>query len=221
MRYAAAWTAYWVAATTNLVGQLLHRPELTTPSQLLLMPLLAAALLSSRARAHPMKRWVLAALVASWLGDLAPQAFPPQWHLLGMMGFFLVAQLCWVGVLARHRDASVAVTHRWLLLVYAAVAGAVLLVALPGEALPVQIGAVAYALTLTTVAVLASGLGRMGLIGGALYLFSDGLIAVDRLAWSEPLPFTGAWIMVSYAVANAMLVSAVLRWLRRTRWHLA
>src|SRR5690606_32019157 len=66
-----------------------------------------------------------------------------------------------------------------------------------------------YAAALCTMAMLATGLGRRGALGGALFVLSDALIALDTFA-VLPLPAQGFWVMLTYLLAQVLLVSAVL-----------
>jgi uncharacterized membrane protein YhhN len=89
-----------------------------------------------------------------------------------------------------------------ILLYCAAYAVAVLLLwrGLGGLALPVSL----YAVALTGMAALASGLGwRIGL-GGLLFFASDLLLAVDL---ADVVPVPGPWVMLTYVVGLALIVT--------------
>ena len=67
---------------------------------------------------------------------------------------------------------------------------------------------VVYGLALTTMAVLATGLGRLGAAGGIIFMLSDALIAVRAFADLE-LPAHSFWVMLTYVAGQLMLVLAV------------
>ena len=67
-----------------------------------------------------------------------------------------------------------------------------------------------YGGVLTAMAVLATGLGRLATIGGAVFLLSDSLIALDAFVPSWDLAEQGFWVMLTYVVGQGLLASAVI-----------
>lgn len=59
-------------------------------------------------------------------------------------------------------------------------------------------------------ALLATGLGRLGAIGGAVFVVSDSLIALDSFGVLT-LPAHNVWVMATYLVAQVLVVFAVRR----------
>ena len=67
-----------------------------------------------------------------------------------------------------------------------------------------------YGGVLTAMAVLATGLGRLAAIGGAVFLVSDGLIALEAFVPSWDLGGQGFWVMLTYVVGQGLLAAAVV-----------
>jgi len=69
----------------------------------------------------------------------------------------------------------------------------------------------AYGLLLGAMAVLATGVNPLVWAGGALFLVSDGLIALNAFAPWWDLPLQGFWVMLTYIAAQLLIVLGVLR----------
>ncbi|NYI70778.1 putative membrane protein YhhN [Naumannella cuiyingiana] len=213
MSYAAAWAAYWITAAAHLTFQLLGLPTAAAISQVLLVPCLIVAVATSRTHSSPLRNWMLAALFFSWVGDALPKLLPPSAEIYAMIGGFFVAQLCWMIGLWRLRERSLIMTARWQLPIYL-IAGMVLIGILVPTAGVLVPAVAAYGVVVIAMAVLASGLGRIGQLGGIIFLISDALIAFDRFAPWLDIPLAGPAIMATYILAQALLVTATLRYLR-------
>lgn len=205
-----------LAAVTvvHLVAQLGANRVLADVTQVLLMPLLAAVLWS--ATPAPRGRLVRLALVAlglSWLGDSLPRLADGDAAFLLMVGFFLLAQVAYVAAFLPYRRRSVLHVRRVLLVPYvAAVAG--LVAACAGGAGGLLVPVLVYGALLGTMAVLSTGVNGLTAAGGALFLVSDGLIALDAFASGFALPGHGFWVMATYVAAQALIVMGVLRAIR-------
>jgi uncharacterized membrane protein YhhN len=194
----------------HLGAQLAEARTLEVVTQSLVMPALAATLWCASAGPRPrLVRLVTIALVFSWLGDSAPFLAEGDTAFLVKVGFFLCAQVAYVAAFWPLRRASVAVRRPSLVVPYG-VAFAVLVAvcaAMAGSLLP---AVVLYGMCLTTMAVLATGLGRLAGIGGAIFMASDAMIALRAFTpWYQP-PVSGFWVMFTYIVGQALLAAAVL-----------
>lgn len=183
-------------------------------TQVLLMPALGWVLAAGAAgRQNHRRRLVTLTYVAlgcSWLGDTLPRFLADGF--LVMLGCFLLAQIAYIAAFLPSWRASVAGRGRPLLVAYAVVL--VRLVAACHERagaffVPVAV----YGTVLTTMAVLATGLGWLAGIGGAVFLASDSLIALREFAGWE-LPAHGFWVMLTYVLGQTLLVLAVVRRVR-------
>lgn len=205
----AAITGFGVVAATHLVCQLLDPGSvLSDATQILLMPALAATLLAGTAKRDRLVRLVLVALGASWLGDTVPRFLAGDAGFLAMVGCFLVAQVCYIAAFLPMRAASVPWQEwrgRWPYLV--AFAGLV------GWCLP-GAGALAppvivYGAALTAMAMLSAGVSVTAGVGGAVFMASDGLIALHAFA-GVTLPAHDFWVMLTYLIGQALIVAAVI-----------
>lgn len=167
----------------------------------LLMPLLAAY--AAVRHAPPL---LIAALLFGWGGDvfLLGEA---DWAFLVGMGSFAAGHICYLllfrSLFRRTRTFPVlAVGYA------AALVGAVALLwpDLPAE---LRIPVAGYSVLLTAMACGASGLGLLAGAGGALFLFSDMLIATGVAEWPQP-PVPDFWIMLTYSAAQLLLAVGVL-----------
>jgi uncharacterized membrane protein YhhN len=200
-----------VVALVHLVAQLAGAGTLADLTQVLLMPLLAAVLWCETSA--PRSRLVtltLVALVLSWLGDTAPKLADGDAAFLVMVGFFLLAQVAYIVAFLPFRATSVLHVRRPLLLLYLAVVVG-LVAACVGGASDMLVPVLVYGACLGTMAVLATGVNRLTAVGGALFLVSDGLIALDAFVPGFGLPVQGFWVMATYVAAQVLIVAGVLR----------
>jgi len=208
--------AYGLIALIHLIAHAFPVPDaqftVVRVSQWLLMPTLALLLwlatTNSRLR---LTRLVLVALFFSWLGDTMP-----SWvgggdaSFLTMVGFFLLAQIAYIAAFWPFRERSFLRVNHLALLTYVAAFVILVSICAPGAGdllIPVLI----YGVLLTAMAVLASGLGRIGALGGALFFISDAMIAIRAFAPTSALPTNGVLVMTTYIAAQALLVAAVLQ----------
>lgn len=207
-------TALALVTALHLLAQLVAADEILADiTQILLMPLLFGALYCATTAKRPrLVRLVLIAVVFSWLGDTAPRFMGGDSGFLMMVGFFLVAQLFYIAALWPFRRGSVAV--RLLpALPYLAVLTALILLCTPGAGV-LLVPVVIYGLALVLMAMLSTGLGSLAGVGGAIFLISDGLIAL-RSFTALDLPAPSFWIMLSYVVGQGLITVAVVRHTRR------
>jgi uncharacterized membrane protein YhhN len=173
------------------------------------MPALAWVLVAGTRSRGRLVRLTLLALGFSWLGDTVPRFTPDDSGFLVMVGFFLLAQFAYVAAFLPSWRASAVGSRPLLLLPYAA--GFVALVALTKDgAGSLLVPVLVYGFALVSMAVLATGLGWVAGLGGAIFFVSDGLIALRSFA-DLALPAHGFWVMLTYVVGQSLLVLAVIR----------
>ena len=208
---ARVWVAVFVVLVlVHLSAQLTGADSVASVSQWALMPALAAVVLTATRwpRGHVVT-WTLVALGFSWLGDLLPDLVGEDAAFLVMVGCFLVAQVGYIVAFAPSARRSVLHRRPLLLVPYAAVLVALVAACAPGAGsllVPVAV----YGGALTAMAVLATGLGRLAGIGGAVFLVSDGLIALEAFVPGWDLGGQGFWVMLTYVVGQALLAAAVV-----------
>ncbi len=208
---ARAGLAALAGVTVIHLGAIVGDPDgiVANVTQDLLMPLLAwslvAATTSPRGR---LVRLVLVALGFSWLGDAAPDFASDDTAFLVMVGFFLLAQAAYIAAFLPFRDRSILRRAPMAVLPYAA--AFVALIALTREgAGSLLVPVIVYGLALTTMAVLATGLGRLAGWGGAIFMLSDALIALNAFTDLE-LPAHSLWVMLTYVLGQALIVLGVV-----------
>lgn len=213
----AAWGALALLTLVHLAAQLAGASALADMSQWFLMPLLAGCLwLATRrtdgdgpARRSRLVRLTLVALGFSWLGDTAPDLADGDAAFLVMVGFFLCAQVTYSLAFWPYRAGSV--LRRPLALAPYLLAFLVLVAACAPGAGALLVPVVVYGACLVLMAVTATGVDRLAAVGGAVFLVSDALIALDAFAPWYALPAHGFWVMLTYIVGQMLLVLGVLR----------
>jgi uncharacterized membrane protein YhhN len=160
------------------------------------------------------RRFVLAGLWFSLVGDVALM-WPQRGFVPGLIAF-LIGHGLYIGAFTReHRFAALPAA----LAAYALIAGTIL--AFLWDAIPagLRIPVAGYVLALTAmaaqtavVALRAQGddvrRARGLMIGGALFMVSDTVLAINR--FSMPIPAAGLWILATYWAAQWLIAS----WLR-------
>lgn len=205
------WAAAFVLAAVVHLGALLTGADaLADASQWLLMPLLAGVLVTATRwpRGH-LVRWGIVALVASWLGDSLPSLLDGDTAFLAMIGCFLVAQVAYVVAFAPDVRRSVLYRRPLLLLPYVLVLVGLVAACAP-HADDLLVPVAVYGGVLTAMAVLATGVGPLVAVGGAVFLVSDGLIALERFVPAWQLPGQDFWVMLTYVVGQALIVGGVV-----------
>ena len=216
-RTARCAAAFAAVCLVHLVAQLAGLGTLDRVSQWLLMPLLALALAAATSGAPRTRlvRLTLLSLGFSWLGDTAPGFAPEGTGFLVMIGFFLVAQAVFIVAFWPYRHASVLspsqpARRRALALVYLLALVALVVACAPGAG-TLLVPVIVYGTALALMAALATGVGRWVAIGGAVFVVSDSLIALEAFVEGWALPGQGFWVMSTYIAAQALIVAGVVR----------
>ncbi|MDC7121797.1 lysoplasmalogenase [Cellulomonas fimi] len=208
---ARVWSALYVLdAVLVLVGRAAGADTLAEVAQWCAMPLLAAAVVTAtRWPRGRLVTWTLVALGCSWLGDTLPATSGGDSAFLLMVGGFLLAQVAYVMAFGPDARRSVAYRHPGRLVPYG-----VVLVVLVGLCAPhagaLLVPVAVYGGVLVAMAVLATGLSPLAGAAGAVFVVSDGLIALEAFVPTWHLPGQDVWVMVTYLVAQAMLAAAVV-----------
>jgi len=214
----AAWGVLALLTLVHLAAQLAGAATLADASQWFLVPALAGCLwLATRrppvqgpaVRRSRLVRLTLLALGFSWLGDTAPDLADGDAAFLVMVGFFLCAQVAYAVAFWPYRAGSV-LRRPVALVPYLAAFVVLVAVCAPGAG-PLLVPVVVYGACLVAMAVTATGVDRLAAVGGAVFLVSDALIALDAFAPWYDAPAHGFWVMLTYVGGQALLVLGVLR----------
>lgn len=205
------WALYALVVAVHLGALAIGARWISVPTQILLMPVLALVVLT--AKPGRLRTCTLVALGFSFLGDTLPQFAAEEWKLPLMLGSFLLAHIAWITGLWPLRRGSAVWRRPAALIPYLLVAVLVLAWCLP-EAGALAPALVIYALALLMTASLATAFGWPGWLGGALFIASDSLIALQSFAGFD---FDGRQIVImgTYAVSHGLLVLGVVRYTPR------
>ena len=207
--------AYAVVAAVSVLALAVGVRPVAASTTALLMPLLAAYLVSDSARPfHRMVRLVLGALALFWLGDLlletSRSAGSDALYLAGM-GAYLVALVLYIVALTpvvRSGDPPRPPLWALLYVPYGAV-----LVGAVGSSLGSLLLAVAvFTVAVFTMAIVASGINVWTAVGAAAFVLSTSLMMMGDLA--DALPFASEWqralVTSTYALAQGLIVHGVV-----------
>lgn len=196
--------AYVVLGVAHVALLVLDAGLAASVTKALLMPVLA--LWAYRAGGP---RLLVAALLLSCVGDVALEV--DGLFILGMAGFG-AAHVCYVTWFVRH-GALQGLRRRWWAPVVGLVAWGATIAALWGplgeEEPALRVPILVYSLLLTATAVTAFGVSLLAGVGGALFLLSDTLIALDIAGLSRPEP-GDVWVMVTYLAAQLLLAVGIV-----------
>ena len=155
------------------------------------------------------RRWVLVGLVCSLAGDVA-LLWPQQGFLPGLVSFLLAHLAYLVAFTRAHRLAA----RPLMFVIYAAVAAAILAALWPGVPAPLRLPVLAYVVGLAAMAAQTAVLWRCGVprggvlaLGGALFMASDALLAINKFA--VPLPAASLCILAPYWAAQWCIASSL------------
>lgn len=158
------------------------------------------------------RRAVLAGLVLSLLGDVFLM-LPGDWFAFGLGGF-LLAHLCYLRAFRLRGDWFRPV---WPVPIYGAIAAVVLACLWPHLPALLKVPVVIYVIALAGMAAQAAAIWRsrpavttaLAALGGACFVVSDALLAVDRFA--AAIPFASVWVLLTYWTAQWCIARSVVR----------
>lgn len=213
--------AFLLALTANIIGIQLNNDLLQYISKPLIIPVLVGYFLSQTGgNASGLKKWVIAALIFSWGGDvlLMFQAKKEIFFLLGLSSF-LLAHIFYIIFFHQVRIREGIKSNPWLLAVVV-VYYAVLIVWLSpylGEMkLPVRI----YGIVISFMFMLAMHMlfiknrqaGKWMMLGALLFVISDSVLAINK--FYQPFELAGVLIMLTYGLAQLLIVEGAIKYIR-------
>lgn len=214
-----AFLPYLAVAAVHLVCIAAGLDAAAAATKLWLMPLLGVAAAVAFRLRPPAGRAVPillgAGLAASWAGD-SLLGFDGGVMFLAGLGSFLAAHLAYIAAFAvLGRRAGAGLPPAWSL-VYAVAVVALAVALWPGLG---ALGApvVGYGAALAVMAAMAARVSPLLAAGGAVFLVSDGLLALGRFADWYDVPVNGLAVMLTYTAAQGLIVAGVVRAIARTR----
>lgn len=205
-----AFLPYVVIATFHFVVIVLGNDALVAMTKPLLMPIL---LLGFLAAAPVRKNAVVIAgsigIVFSWAGDVLLQSPEDIGFLLGLGAFFF-AQISFIVAFLTAGGKRLSI---WAGLFALWWIGLVAVLAPHLGALLVPVGI--YGLVLGAMATLSTRLGKVLTWGGALFLASDTMLALDRFLPDFTLPWGDELIMSTYMIAEGLIAYGLVQILRK------
>ena len=156
-------------------------------------------------------RWIGIGLVLSTAGDIFLM-LPFDGFVFGL-GSFLLAHLAYLWAL-HQRGGWWRV--RWPVVVYAVVASCVLARLWPGLPNELKLPVVVYVIALAGMAAQAASVwrqhrdsaSRVAALGGAFFVASDALLALDR--FSAPMPYASVSVLATYWIAQTCIASSAV-----------
>jgi uncharacterized membrane protein YhhN len=166
-----------------------------------------------------LKKWILAALFFSWVGDvvLLFQESKSIFFLLGLSSF-LIAHAFYIFFFHNIRVIENIKSNLWLLVIvviYYAVLITLLSPHLGDMKLPVRI----YGIVISFMFMLAMHMlfiknkiaGRWMMIGALLFVLSDSLLAINK--FYQPFEAAGIIIMLTYGLAQLFIIEGAIRYI--------
>jgi uncharacterized membrane protein YhhN len=198
-----ALSCFAAVAVVDLVAEFAGWQVVALVCRVLLMPLLIWLCWTGAARRTQLVILVVIALGFSWLGDFAGTT------VLLKLGFFLIAQIVYIVAFRPYWRFSL--LGRPPLLIAYGIALAVLIGIVVVAAGPLAIPVAVYGATLAVMAVLATGVNRLTGLGGALFLVSDIVLAVEFFVAPGAIPYAAFVNMALYLPAQLMITLGVLQ----------
>ena len=214
LAHLALWVLYALTLVVNLGGVLAEADMVRRISQPLLAPLLMATI-ATAARFSRTTTLMFSGLVCAWAGDTLGQLLPQHVQLVTVVGF-LGALICYAAALAPLWAGSRDPLRIALAIPYGGVVIG-LFVAFADGAGPLLPFVAAYAVALATMAFLAAGGNGLTWSGGALFLLSSSLLAMDWFLPGASIAYSTVLVMATYGVGHALLIAGLIRTLPQRR----
>jgi uncharacterized membrane protein YhhN len=213
---------YAVVLAVHLIGIYLNNETLQLFSKPLLVILLIGYFLSqTRIWNDALKKWILAALFFSWVGDvlLMFQGKDQLFFLLGLSSF-LLAHIFYI-VFFHHIRLRENIKSSWLLLfivvVYYAVIITLLSPYLGAMKLPVRIYGIfisfMFLLAMHMLLIKNKSAGRLMMIGALFFVLSDSMLAINK--FYQAFEIAGIMIMLTYGAAQFFITEGAIKYIRR------
>ena len=193
-------------SAVHLIAQFFCLVDVADSTKIALIPTLALVAVGvGRAQPRRVQVFLALGLAFSWAGDIILNLPGEESFVIGLVAF-LCAHLAYIALFSR----ALAVRPTRLSSLYAVWFASLVVILLPHlDSLLIPV--VVYGAILGTMAAYASGAGWIAAVGGALFVASDSLLAINRF-----IPDPGLWrpsflIMTTYLAAQLCLVLVAIR----------
>ncbi|MFI5132837.1 MAG: lysoplasmalogenase [Chitinophagales bacterium] len=221
--------SYWIILfviilAANLLGIYLDNEIMRFTTKPLLVIVLAGYFLTlTKIWQNNLKRWILAALLFSWVGDVL-LLFEPRASIFFLLGLsaFLLAHIFYITLFHNIRLKE-NVKSNWLLLLVVVVYYAILITILSpylgNMKLPVRI----YGIFISFMFMLAMHMlfiknkiaGRWMMLGALLFVASDSLLAINK--FYQQFDSAAIIIMLTYGLAQFFITEGTIRYIRSAK----
>jgi uncharacterized membrane protein YhhN len=209
-RTAVSLGIFGILAAANLVaGASAAGTDGARLGDVLTKPLLMLALAGfvvAAARPGRPSRLAVGGLLFGGVGDVALLGHG-TWFLVGM-GAFALGHVCYLSAFLRRGAAGTLRGRWWIPIGYLAVWAGLMVLLWPGLDGGLRVPVLGYSLLLTAMAATSAGTGRVAATGGALFLVSDGMLALGMAG--VDFPGRGAVVMPTYLAAQLLIALALL-----------
>ena len=210
--------SFIIISSIYLLLLLLDKEQWAWYGKPFLVPILIG--MTSKAQAFKTKKWLLLALLFSWIGDIVLMFADKNelFFIFGLVSFF-IAHILFI-VLFTKQEATVCHTQKnyyWLfygiILLYLFGLLSILLPKLGDLKIPVGI----YAMTISLMLIEAlkgyfnwNNPGKTKVvIGAAFFILSDSILAINK--FHTPLPLATLWIMSTYLMAQYFISAGIIQ----------
>ncbi len=180
-------------------------------------------LFQTRGAASGMKKWIISALVFSWVGDLLLM-FDTRAEIFFLLGLssFLIAHIFYIVFFHSIRIKENIKTNLWLLGIVVIYYTALLTLLSPylgDKKLPVRIYGIVisfmFMLAMHMLFIKNKSAGRWMMMGALLFVISDSVLAINKFYQA----FEGAGIIVilTYGLAQLLIVQGAIKYIRAVK----
>lgn len=211
---------FLLVLTGNIAGMYMNSPWLEKITKPLLMIVMIIYFVSSvNTNSSVLKKWIIAALVFSWLGDvlLMFQQEQPIFFLLGLSAF-LIAHIFYI-IFFHQVRINEQVKSRWWLAAIVVVYYAVLMVVLYPKLGDMKVPVPVYGIVISFMLLLAlhmlyiknSKAGQLMMAGAVLFILSDSVLAINK--FYQPFEAAGLVIMLTYGMAQLLITKGAIAYI--------
>ena len=214
---------FFIITATDLFAIATDNNDLRWFTKILIVPLLIGYLISSLAFIKSwVHKWVIAALVFSWGGDVLLMLEPQNniFFILGLVSF-LIAHFCYINFFQAVKRREIIKT-KWLLILPVIIYYLALVIFLFPHLGDLKLPVIIYGAVISTMLALALHMqpvkygdaGIYMMVGAVLFIISDSVLAVNK--FYKPFEWGSIITMMTYAFAQLLIVVGVIKYTRLT-----